>query len=174
MHINRVSSQQRTQHPRGLFMRLHALREQVGGRLVVGGFRCREDRARGAHHGFLAFHELADHVFGGRHSVGFRNRRELREVLVAARRVHAQRADALGDRVDGQRQFVVLPFEHQVQRIEHRTRDVPVEVVRLQIQRVGVREQARKTVRDLLAILVADADIHVLHSRFLGHDDSYL
>jgi hypothetical protein len=42
---------------------------------------------------------------------------------------------------------VILLHEHQVQRVEHRTRHVPMEIVRHQIERAGVREKARQTAR---------------------------
>ena len=87
--------------------------------------------------------------------------------------MHAQRADTFGDQIDGRREFGVLRLEHQMQRVEHRARHVPVEVVGLQVQRVRIGEQTREPVRDLLAILVADTDIDVLNCLFSGHDDSF-
>ena len=124
-----VLSKHRAQHPRGFFVRLQALRQQIGRGLIVRAIGSGKDFARRACHGFLALHELANHLFGRGHAIGLGDRRELREILVAARRVDAQRTNALGDRVDSQREFVVLTFEHQVQRIEHRARDIPMKVV---------------------------------------------
>ena len=59
---------------------------------------------------FLAFHQLADHFFCGRHAVRFRNRRQLREILVAARGMHTQRADAFGDRIDSPARVRCIAF----------------------------------------------------------------
>ena len=60
-----------------------------------------------------------------------------------------------------------MRLEHEVEGLEHRPFYVPVEVVGLEIERVGVREQAREAVRDFLPVLVADADVDLL--RF-AHD----
>ena len=40
------------------------------------------------------------------------------------------------------RELVVLLLEHEMQRLEHRPGDVPVEVVGLEIKRVGIGQQA--------------------------------
>jgi hypothetical protein len=53
------------------------------------------------------------------------------KLLVGGGREDAERADAFGDQVVGRPEFVVLLLEHQVERLEHRPRDVPVKVVRL-------------------------------------------
>jgi hypothetical protein len=79
-------------------------------------------------------------------------------LLVARRRV-AERPDAFGDGVERVPQLGVLGHEHEVERVEHRTFHVPVEVVGLEIERVGVGQQARQALRNLLAVLVSDADI---------------
>ena len=47
------SLQQAAQHPRGLFVNLQALGQQVAGRFVAGLFRGREGGARGARHGLV-------------------------------------------------------------------------------------------------------------------------
>jgi hypothetical protein len=64
--------------------------------------------------------------------------------------------------IDGQRKLVVLGLEHQVQGVEHRPFHVPVEVMGLQIQRVGVGQQLAEAVRDGLAVFFryADVDVH--------------
>jgi hypothetical protein len=49
--------------------------------------------------------------------------------------------------------------EHQVQRVEHGAFHVPVEAVRLQVQAVGVRQQARQPVRNLLPVARGNADV---------------
>ena len=55
---------------------------------------------------------------------------------------------------------VYCPLEHQIQGVEHRASDVPVVVVRLEMERVGIGEQKRQTVGDFLAILVGDSDVN--------------
>src|SRR5512134_1920991 len=140
-------------------MDLHALGEQIGGRLVVRALDQGENRSRRLDHGFLTLHELRDHRLGRRHAFGLLDRREAGVGLVRPGRRVPERADALGDQVNRERELVVLRLEHEVQRVEHRPGHVPVEVVRLQVERVGVGEQARKAVGDLLAILRRDADV---------------
>ncbi len=61
-----------------------------------------------------------------------------------------------------------LRLEHQMQRIEHRTRHVPVKVMGLQIQRVRIGEQMRQPVCDLLPVLVADTDVDVRYGCFFA------
>jgi hypothetical protein len=91
----------------------------------------------------------------------------------------AQAADALGNRVHGGPQLGVLRHEHGVQGVEHRPRHVPVEVVRGEVQRVGVGQQPRQAAGDGAAILLADADVdrggggRLLAFAF-AHGDSWL
>ncbi len=112
--------------------------EQVGGGFVADLVQQREDAAGGAHHGFLALDQLPDHLLGFRHAFLFLDGRQAGVGGVGAGRREAQGPDALGDVVHGNGQFGVLTFEHQVQRIEHRAGDVPVEVVGFQVEGVGV------------------------------------
>ncbi len=49
---------------------LHALRQQIGGRFVVGAVGRGENRSRRANHRFLSFHQLPDHFLSRRHAVG--------------------------------------------------------------------------------------------------------
>lgn len=72
---------------------------------------------------------------------------------------NAQRANALGDEVHGQPELVVLLLEHQMQRVEHGSSDVPVEIVRLQIERVSIGQQPGQAIGDARTILAADANI---------------
>jgi hypothetical protein len=76
------------------------------------------------------------------------------------------------DQVDRQPEFVVLLLEHQVQRVEHRAGDVPVVVVRLQVQRVGVGEEPTELRGDLEAGLLGDADVDEGLGG-VGHDRSF-
>ena len=72
------------------------------------------------------------------------------------------RADALGHEVRRQRQLVVLLLEREVQGVEYLPRDVPMEIVGLEIEGVGVREQSRQALRDPRAMRIADPEVHVL------------
>jgi hypothetical protein len=63
--------------------------------------------------------------------------------------------------VDGQGERRVLLLEHQVQRVEERPGDVPVEVVGLQVERVRVGQQVGQTVGDRLPVVLGDADVDV-------------
>jgi hypothetical protein len=81
----------------------------------------------------------------------------------------AERADPLGDRIDRVPELGVLRHEHQVQRVEHRPGDVPVEVVRRQVERVGVGEQLRQAADDGGTVGVVDADVDAGSGR--GHGD---
>jgi len=51
-------------------------------------------------------------------------------------------------------------LEHQVQLAKPRPDHVPVVVVRLQVQRVAVGEEAAEALGDRLAVLVLDPDVH--------------
>ena len=64
----------------------------------------------------------------------------------------AERADAFGDQVERIPLLGVLAHEHQVQGVELRPGDVPVEVVRHQVERVAVGEQAGQALRDFRAV----------------------
>mgnify|MGYP000438131632 CR=1 FL=1 len=75
--------------------------------------------------------------------------------------------DAGGQFVDRGSQFRVLPLEHQVQGIELRSCNVPVKIVRLQVQGVAVGQKARQACRDCLAVLSCYARIKL-------HGDSCL
>jgi hypothetical protein len=77
---------------------------------------------------------------------------------IAAGCLGAQRPDALGDEINGKGQFGVLGFEHQVQGLEHRAGDVPVVVVRLEIQRVSVGQKAREALGDADASISVNSD----------------
>ena len=72
------------------------------------------------------------------------------------------RADALGHEVRRQRQLVVLLLEREVQGVEYLPRDVPMEIVGLEIEGVGVREQSRQALRDPRAMRIVDPEVHFL------------
>ncbi|MNE57050.1 hypothetical protein D3C80_1519960 [compost metagenome] len=123
-------------------MHLHALGQDVCGRFVADLVEQWEDPARRADHRLLALNQLFDHVGSARYAFFFLDRGQARVGRVAAGGREAEGADAFGDLVDRQCQFGVLPFEHQVQGVEHRAGDVPVKIVGLQVQGVSVGEQA--------------------------------
>ncbi|MEI2695164.1 MAG: hypothetical protein V9E90_08850 [Saprospiraceae bacterium] len=143
-------------------------------RLVVGLVHQREQLARGACRGFLGGDEVAHHVQRLGLAIDFLDRRQLDELLVGAGGGMAQGADALGDQVERVPLLGVLAHEHQVQGVEHRPGDVPVEVVRHQVERVAVGQQAGQALGDGGAVLVGDADVEL--GDFDGfvrfHDDS--
>ena len=142
-------------------MLLHALGQQVGTGLIAGLVAGRESFACSACTGLVTLDQQADHVGCGRHAVIFLDRAQFREGLVGARRREAQGTDALGDIVHRQCQLVVLGLEHGVQRLEHRPLHVPVEVVGLQVQGIGVCQQMGQPLGDLFTILLADTDINL-------------
>ena len=107
----------------------------------------------------MAFDQEAHHVECGRDALGLRDRGELGELLVGARRGVAQGANAPRDQIERVPQLSVLIHEHQVQRVENRTLDIPVKVVGLLVERVGVGQQARLALRDALAVLFSDANV---------------
>jgi hypothetical protein len=88
----------------------------------------------------------------------------------------AEGADALGDQVEGGPLLGVLPHEHQVQGVEHRPGHVPVEVVRHQVERVAVGQQARQALGDGCAVLVGNADVELgdVGGLFRFHGDGSL
>ncbi len=147
------------QHPRGLLVNIQPLRQHIGGRLVVGLVHQREEFACGTRRRFLRVDQQADHLGGLGHAVHFLDRGELDELLVGAGGGMAQRADAFGDDVERVPLLGVLPHEHQVQGVEHRAGDVPVEIVRHQVERVAVGEQVRQALGDPGAIGVGNADV---------------
>jgi hypothetical protein len=63
-------------------------------------------------------------------------------------------------------QFRELLHEHLVKRIDHRTFDDPMKVVRLQIKNVAVGEWAREALRNLPAAFFVDSNFDV-HGRLL-------
>src|ERR1700761_4517193 len=82
--------EQRTQHPRRLFVDGQALRQQVGGGLVAGLVGGREQLARGARDGLVAGHQHAHHLERlGRRLGHVGQRAEAAELRVRARRVVA-------------------------------------------------------------------------------------
>jgi len=82
--------------------------------------------------------------------------------------VDAQGTDALGNLVQRRPLFGVLLLEHHMQRVEHRAGDVPVEIVGLEIEGVGVGEKAREFGGDGAAGRFGEADIDALGSSGCG------
>jgi len=101
-----------------------------------------------------------------RHARGFAEGGKLRKLRVSPRRRRVQRADTLGNQTDIVPQFRVLPLEHQMQRLEHRTGHVPVEVVCFQVGRIAVGKQTRQALDDFYAVPFLDG-------KFCGHCASF-
>ncbi|MGC3944182.1 MAG: hypothetical protein QM762_06595 [Chryseolinea sp.] len=106
-------------------------------------------------HGFVAGDQLGDHLLRFGHAFGFGDRRQLGE-LPCKNPV----PDSPGNGCVQRSGPLPVPqlrctglHEHQVQGVEHRTGHVPVEVVGLQIQRVGVGQQLGQAVGDLFTVL---------------------
>ena len=147
------------EHPGGLFVDLQALGQQVRRGLVTGLLGQREHAARGARNGLVSLDEQGDHLHRLRLAGRFLDRGQLRELGVGARRREPERTDPLRDRIQRGPQLRVLGHEHLVQGVEHRAFDVPVEGMRLEVQRVGVGEHLRQAIGDALAVLRRDADV---------------
>ncbi len=121
-------------------MDVEPLRQQIGGGLVVRLVRHREHRSGGPGHSFMPAHQDGDHFFRAGNTFGLIDGGELAKLGIGAGRGKTQGADTLGDRIDRVPQLRVLQHEHVVQRVEHRAGHVPVEIVRGEVQRVGIRE----------------------------------
>ncbi len=165
-----MSGKKAAEHPGVLLVHLHSLGEQIGCRFVMGIIDGRKDRSRRAYHGFLAGQEPTDHFFGVWRVVILRDRGKSGELTVGAGRPLTQGTNALGDEIDGDGEFGVLRLEHEVQRLEHRPGHVPVVVVRLQVQRVGIGEQASESAGDGCPFGWVDPDVDVVDVDLLiGH-----
>jgi len=102
---------------------------------------------------------LPDHLFGIGHAVTVLDAGERGELLITARRGIAQGTDTLRQHVHCVPRLGVLRHEHQVQSLEHRSGHVPVEIVRLQIQRVGVRQHPRQSIGDVAPVFFRKTNI---------------
>ena len=96
-------------------------------------FSRREGFARRAHQCFMADDQVAHHLFGPRHTFLVLDRGKASVSLIAAGRRKAEGAHAFGNLVHCERQRRILRHEHCMERIEHRTRHVPVIIMRFQI-----------------------------------------
>ena len=119
-------------------MDLHALGQQVGSRFIATLVRDGKRLARSAGSGFMPGQQIGNHVLGCRHPFFFRDRCQSGVAGVRTRGRMAQRPDSLRDLIHGKRKLVVLLFEHQMERVKHGPFDVPVVVVRLEIERVAI------------------------------------
>jgi len=79
-----------------------------------------------------------------------------------------QRTNPFGNEVERRPLLGVLGHEHQVQAVEVGSRNVPVEVMGHQVQRVAVGQQSGEPRRDLFALAGADADADVGFLRVPG------
>ncbi|GBH11931.1 Acyl transferase domain in polyketide synthase enzyme [Pseudomonas syringae pv. actinidiae] len=140
-------------------MNLHTLGQQISCRLVTDLIQKRKDTTSSADNGFLTLNQTFDHIFSAWHAFFFLDGRQASIRRVSARCREAQSANTFGDRVNRQRQFVVLFFKHQVQRAKHRPADIPVKIMSLEVKHISIRQQMRKTVHDRFAILFTDTNI---------------
>lgn len=114
-------------------MHLHALSQEIDGHLIGRFLGSGEDAPRSPNQRFLAFDELTNHVFRPGHACFLSHGGKLGELGIASWSRMPQRPNSLRNKVDRKRQFVVLLLEHKVERLEHGARDVPMEVVGLEI-----------------------------------------
>jgi len=147
---------------------LEATGDHVGGAFVTCGLGALDGVAGRRGGDLVAFDQLGHHVFPLRHAGFFLDRGELAELAVGARGEHVEDADALGHFVGGQPEGVVLHLEHGVEAVELRARHVPMEIVRLQVQRIGVREELGQMLRDRFAVFLGDTDIDGHVATLLG------
>jgi hypothetical protein len=141
------------QHPRTLLVHVDAPHAEVDAGVVTGRFAGAHHLARRRDDGGVVGDEVADHVDRRRHGRILLHLRHLHELRVAAGCGAAERADALGDLVDGERELGVLRLEQRVERREHRSSDVPVVAVGLQIEGVTVGEQLLEPRDDGLVVV---------------------
>ena len=140
-------------------MDLEPLGQQVGGGLVARCVGDAEHPADGAGHGLMALHQLLHHGQGGRDPFGFGNAGEAAVGGPAVGGWQAKGTDAFGDGVEGGPEFGVLPHEHQVQGVEHRPGDIPVEAMGLGVEHGGIGQHLAQPLGDLLALGCGDADV---------------
>ena len=150
-------------------MHLKTLGQEIGGGLVIGLVGHREHGAGGPRHRLVARHQLLKHA-GSIGNAGFLgDHGQLRVLGVAAGSGEAQGPNPLGDIVDRHAQFRVLGHEHGVKRIELRPGHVPVEIVGLEVQGVGVGQDFAQTISDRAPICFRNADID-FHRWILSSD----
>lgn len=143
-------------------MHLHPLGEEVRGGLVARA-RCNlEHAASRARHSFMANDQLCDHFLSSGNPFFLWDARELAEFSIGPRGHCTQGSDSLSHQVDGEGQLAVLRLEHQVQSLKHGASHVPVEVVSLQVEGVGVSQYPGEAILDLVAIVLTDADVDVV------------
>ena len=107
----------------------------------------------------MALHQFAHHRQGIGAAFCFGDRGQLADRLAAVGGTAAEGADALGDRVQGVPELCVLLHEHQVQRVEHRPGDIPVEAMGFGVEHRAVGQHPRQARGDLLPLVGGDADI---------------
>ena len=127
------SAEHASEHPRSLLMGHHTLvsKSSVGASTAVR--RNRKCPTGSACTRFMISYNSPIISCSTWYRLGLLEVAELREFAVRTGRNASEGADSFGDGIACQPEFVVLLFEHQVQRMEHRSNDVPVEIVCLQI-----------------------------------------
>ena len=120
-----------TEHPGGLFVNAHAVRDQRGGGFVIACLRLAQNLAAGFDHLLVRFCQYAHHLLGGWHFLDFFDGAECGEFLVGAWRKNAECAYPFGNLIDRGREFRVVLLKLQVQLAKLRARHVPMKIVRL-------------------------------------------
>ena len=121
---------------------LQALREQVGGGFIARFVDQWKQSACGAHHRFLPRNQLLDDYRCWRHAGFLRNAGETGELCIRARCRMPECANRLCDQIQRAPKRGVLFDKHQLQRVEHRARHVPVKAVSFDVERGAVCQQA--------------------------------
>ena len=168
--ISRLSSlRQRTQHPRGLFVLLHALRREVRGGLAVG-VAGDLDTARAVREA-VSWPSRSCCTIAFQSSTPVSSGIEVNLPNWYRTHVRARRARGCVRRPGRQQSIAgcIRPRTSDAACVEHLAGDIPVEAVRLEVRRIGVGEQFREISRNDLAVLLLDADADVDgHGRLLG------
>ncbi len=99
---------------------------------------------------FLIRSKITDHLNRIRMTIFFFDRTELGKGGTTCRSKGTHCPNTLSDLIDRCCEFCVLGLKEQVERREHRTSDIPVIVVGLDIQRISTRKKFRKMLNRLL------------------------
>ena len=73
----------------------------------------------------------------------------------------AKGSDPFGNLIQRCPKLGVLLHEHQVQRVEYRPSDIPVEAMGFPVQHIGIRQKPAESICDGAALLLREADVDV-------------
>src|SRR5690606_20965946 len=85
----------RAKHPRGLLARIHALNHKIRRHFVIRFRGKLEEITRGLRDLLMALHKIFQHLLRARHAIIFLDRSQLAILRIGARRIFAQRTNAL-------------------------------------------------------------------------------